>query len=165
MFRDFGTKEQKEASSRASSTARTRRLRPDRAESRLRRNLDGNARPCARATDGSSTAQKTWNTGLHVATHDFVFARTIGHDGGAKGITCFIVPVKSPGFKIEEYLWTFNMPTDHRARSRSTNVCVPGDAMLGDGRRGLEVAQHFVHENRIRQAASSRSAPRSTAST
>src|SRR6185437_8205724 len=97
---------------------------------------------------------KIWNTGLHVATHDFVFARTSGRDGAAKGITCFIVPVKSAGSKIEEYLWTFNMPTDH-PRISLTDVYVPGDATLGDPENGLEVAQHFVHENRIRQAASS----------
>jgi acyl-CoA dehydrogenase len=100
------------------------------------------------------TGEKIWNTGLHVATHDFVFARTSGRDGGAKGITCFIVPVKSDGFRIEEYLWTFNMPTDH-PRVSLNNVYVPADAILGDPEDGLAVAQHFVHENRIRQAASS----------
>jgi acyl-CoA dehydrogenase len=97
---------------------------------------------------------KIWNTGLHVATHDFVFARTGGRDGGAKGITCFIVPTGTPGFKIEEYLWTFNMPTDH-PRVSLADVSVPADAILGDPEDGLAVAQHFVHENRIRQAASS----------
>jgi acyl-CoA dehydrogenase len=97
---------------------------------------------------------KIWNTGLHIATHDFVFARTSGRDGGAKGITCFIVPTTSDGFKIEEYLWTFNMPTDH-PRVSLTDVRVPADAILGEIEDGLAVAQHFVHENRIRQAASS----------
>ena len=37
----------------------------------------------------------------------------LGQDGDARGITCFLVPAKTPGFKIEEYMWTFNMPTDH----------------------------------------------------
>jgi acyl-CoA dehydrogenase len=97
---------------------------------------------------------KIWNTGLHVATHDFVFARTGGRDGGARGITCFIVPTNTAGFKIEEYLWTFNMPTDH-PRVSLTDVAVPANAILGDPEDGLAVAQHFVHENRIRQAASS----------
>jgi acyl-CoA dehydrogenase len=97
---------------------------------------------------------KIWNTGLHVATHDFVFARTSGRDGGAQGITCFIVPTNSAGFKIEEYLWTFNMPTDH-PRISLKEVYVPAGASLGDPDDGLAVAQHFVHENRIRQAASS----------
>ena len=45
------------------------------------------------------------------------------------------------------------MPTDH-PRISLTDVCVPADAMLGDPENGLAVAQHFVHENRIRQAAS-----------
>lgn len=98
--------------------------------------------------------EKMWNTGLHVATHDFVFARTSGRDGDARGITCFIVPTDTPGFKVEEYLWTFNMPTDH-PRVSLTDVRVPADAILGDPENGLAAAQHFVHENRIRQAASS----------
>ena len=98
--------------------------------------------------------EKMWNTGLHVATHDMVFARTSGDDGAAKGITCFLVPCDAPGFKIEEYMWTFNMPTDH-PRISLTDVWVPADTVLGDLDYGLALAQHFVHENRIRQAASS----------
>ncbi len=98
--------------------------------------------------------EKMWNTGLHTATHDLVFARTSGKDGDARGITCFIVPTDAPGFKIEEYLWTFNMPTDH-PRISLTGVWVASDAILGEPDNGLALAQHFVHENRIRQAASS----------
>jgi len=100
------------------------------------------------------TGEKMWNSGLHTATHDFIFARTSGKDGAAKGITCFIVPTASEGFRIEEYLWTFNMPTDH-PRISLTDVRVTDDDILGDPDDGLAVAQHFVHENRIRQAASS----------
>jgi len=100
------------------------------------------------------TGEKMWNTGMHVATHDMVFARTSGDDGSAIGITCFVVPTDAPGVKIEEYLWTFNMPTDH-PRVSFTKVWVPDTAVLGRFDRGLELAQHFVHENRIRQAASS----------
>lgn len=97
---------------------------------------------------------KMWNTGVHIATHDLIFARTSGKDGDPNGITCFIVPTKTPGFVIEEYLWTFNMPTDH-PRVSLTDVYLPADSILGDPQNGLAVAQHFVHENRIRQAASS----------
>jgi acyl-CoA dehydrogenase len=100
------------------------------------------------------SGEKMWNTGLHVATHDLIFARTSGQDGEARGISCFIVPTDSEGFKIEEYLWTFNMPTDH-PRVSLTKVWVPADALLGELDTGLALAQHFVHENRIRQAASS----------
>lgn len=98
--------------------------------------------------------EKMWTTGSHVATHCMVFARTSGADGAAKGITCFIVPQDSAGFEIGEYMWTFNMPTDHPKVSL-TDVWVPDSAILGDPEWGLACAQHFVHENRIRQAASS----------
>jgi acyl-CoA dehydrogenase len=46
------------------------------------------------------------------------------------------------------------MPTDH-ATTSFVNVWVPEDAILGQVDDGLTVAQCFVHENRIRQAASS----------
>ena len=98
--------------------------------------------------------EKMWTTGTHVATHIMTFCRTSGEDGAAKGISCLLVPIDAEGFKIEEYMWTFNMPTDH-PRVSYTNVWVPEDAIFGPPEGGLALAQHFVHENRIRQAASS----------
>ena len=98
--------------------------------------------------------EKTFNTGVHHAGHDLVFARTSGQAGDGRGITGFLVSTDAPGFKIEEYLWTFNMPTDH-AHVSLTDVRVPADAILGEEGRGLAVVQHFFNENRIRQAASS----------
>jgi acyl-CoA dehydrogenase len=97
---------------------------------------------------------KMWTTGSHVATHCMVFARHSGPDGSAQGIGCFLVPADTPGFEVGEYLWTFNMPTDHPKVSL-TNVWISADMVLGDVNLGLACAQHFVHENRIRQAASS----------
>jgi alkylation response protein AidB-like acyl-CoA dehydrogenase len=97
---------------------------------------------------------KMWITGMHVATHCAVFARTSGEPGDARGITCFLVPVPSDGLEIDEYVWTFNMPTDH-ARFFLKGVWVPDSAILGEEGRGLSLAQSFVHQNRIRQAASS----------
>jgi acyl-CoA dehydrogenase len=98
--------------------------------------------------------EKTWNTGIHAASHDLIFARTSGSAGDGRGITAFLVPTESPGFRVEEYLWTFNMPTDHGHISL-TDVRVPDEAILGGEGRGLQVVQHFFNENRIRQAASS----------
>ena len=98
--------------------------------------------------------EKMWTTGMHTASHCLLFARSSGNAGDARGISAFIVPAQAPGVKIEEYLWTFNMPTDH-PRVSFTNVWVPDSAVLGPLGGGLAVAQHFVHENRIRQAASS----------
>ena len=98
--------------------------------------------------------EKMWTTGMHVATHCALFARTSGKDGSARGITCLLVPTDTKGVKIEEYLWTFNMPTDH-PRVSFIDVWVPDSAVLGPPDNGLAVAQSFVHQNRIRQAASS----------
>lgn len=98
--------------------------------------------------------EKTWNTGIHSASHDLIFARTSGKAGDGLGITAFLVPVETPGFRVEEYLWTFNMPTDH-ARVSLRDVVVPHSAIFGKEGQGLAVVQHFFNENRIRQAASS----------
>ena len=98
--------------------------------------------------------EKTFNTGIHRAQFDMIMARTSGKDGDGAGITAFLVPTQSPGFEILEYLWTFNMPTDH-AHIRLTDVHVPHSAIFGGEGRGLMVVQEFFNENRIRQAASS----------
>jgi acyl-CoA dehydrogenase len=96
---------------------------------------------------------KRFNSGMHSATHDVVFARTSGQPGDARGITAFITPVDTPGFSVDFHWWTFNMPTDH-AEVTLRDVRVTGSAVFGEVGDGLAVAQTFVHENRIRQAAS-----------
>jgi alkylation response protein AidB-like acyl-CoA dehydrogenase len=98
--------------------------------------------------------EKTWNTGIHKAQYDMVMARTSGKAGDGDGITAFLVPMQAAGVKIEEMLWTFNMPTDH-GRVSFTDVRVPHGSIFGGEGRGLQVVQHFFNENRIRQAASS----------
>jgi acyl-CoA dehydrogenase len=98
--------------------------------------------------------EKTWNTGIHKAPYDLIFARTSGKAGDGVGITAFLVPTDSEGFALEEMLWTFNMPTDH-GRVSLTDVWVPDEAIFGEEGRGLGIVQHFFNENRIRQAASS----------
>lgn len=98
--------------------------------------------------------EKTWNTGIHSAPCDLIFARTSGKAGDAEGITALLVPTDAEGFRVEEMLWTFNMPTDH-GRVSLKDVHVPHDAILGEEGDGLQVVQHFFNENRIRQAASS----------
>jgi acyl-CoA dehydrogenase len=98
--------------------------------------------------------RKMWITGMHHATHCAAFCRTSGKDGDAKGITCLLVPIENPGMVVDEYMWTFNMPTDH-PRMHFENCWVPESAVLGPVDGGLSIAQSFVHQNRIRQAASS----------
>lgn len=48
---------------------------------------------------------KAWQSGMNEATHVFIFARTKGAAGSAHGITCFMVPVTTPGIKVESYEW------------------------------------------------------------
>jgi len=97
---------------------------------------------------------KMWTTGAHIASHILIFARVEGRDGSAYGITCFVMPNHSPGFEVDQWLWTFNMPTDHPQVSLK-DVWLPDSSILGEPGKGLAIAQHFMHENRIRQAASS----------
>lgn len=118
--------------------------------------------------------KKMWISGMHSATHCLVFARTSGKDGAASGITAFFVAKDKPGFKVDSFEWTFNMPTDHACKSylvyrpshpfvhadkilalSFNNVFVPKSSILGSVDHGLAIAQTFVHENRLRQAASS----------
>lgn len=102
---------------------------------------------------------KKWQSGAHDCTHMIIFARTSGKPGAARGITAFLVPRDTPGVEIVSYEWTFNMPTDH-ATIAVDSVFVPRSAVLGEVDAGLAIAQTFVHENRIRQAASSCGAAR-----
>ena len=158
MLRDFGTQEQKEKFIRGSLA---RKIRVTFGLTEPQHGSDAThmeTRAVRESRDGVAgwriDGEKMWTTGMHAASHCCLFARTSGEDGDAKGITAFLVPADSPGVKVEEYLWTFNMPTDH-PRVSFTNVWVPDSAMFGAIDRGLALAQAFVHENRIRQAASS----------
>ncbi|KAJ5758982.1 hypothetical protein N7520_006138 [Penicillium odoratum] len=105
------------------------------------------------------TGMKKWQTGAHNCTHLIVFARTSGVAGSAKGITAFLVPREASGVRILSYEWTMNMPTDH-ATVELDHVWVPESAVLGSLHHGLAIAQTFVHENRVRQAASACGAAR-----
>jgi len=97
---------------------------------------------------------KRFNTGMHTATVDMVFARTSGQPGQARGITAFLVPTDTPGFGVDHMWWTLNMPSDH-AEVSLKDCRVPASTIVHQEGEGLVLAQHFVHENRIRQAASS----------
>ncbi len=154
MMRDFGTEQQK-VDWMPGFLDGTRRLAFGLTEPN--HGSDATYMETTAVRDGDEwviSGMKRWNSGLHHATHDIIFARTSGEPGSPKGISAFLVPTDAPGFKVEFFWWTFNMPTDH-AEVSLTDVRVGADALFGEADRGLELAQHFVHENRIRQAASS----------
>jgi alkylation response protein AidB-like acyl-CoA dehydrogenase len=103
--------------------------------------------------------RKRWNSQVARAHGNLVFARTSGKPGEARGVTAFIVPTDTPGHNVLYNHWTFNMPSDH-AETDLINVRVPDSAILHREGEGLVVAQRFVHENRVRQAAASAGAAR-----
>ena len=106
-----------------------------------------------RREDWVINGAKRFASGAGIVQHAIVFARTSGEPGDALGITAFIVDTSDPGYEIPYFHWTFNMPTDH-AEVVLSDVRVPHNAILGEEGRGLQTALFFVHENRIRQAAS-----------
>jgi alkylation response protein AidB-like acyl-CoA dehydrogenase len=158
MFRDFGTQEQKEEFING-MLGGTRRVTFGLTEPYHGSDATHMAtRAVPESRNGVPgfliNGEKMWTSGMHHATHCAVFCRTDGPDGAAKGITCLLAPTSDEGVKVEQYLWTFNMPTDH-PRVSFTDVWVPETAMFGPPGGGLPLAQSFVHENRIRQAAGS----------
>jgi alkylation response protein AidB-like acyl-CoA dehydrogenase len=154
MMRDFGTDEQK-AEWMSGFLDGTKRLAFGLTEPN--HGSDATFLETTAVRDGEEwviNGMKRWNSGLHHATHDIIFARTSGDPGSPVGISAFLVPTDSPGFNVDFFWWTFNMPTDH-AEVSLKDVRVPANALFGRLDHGLDLAQHFVHENRIRQAASS----------
>ncbi len=79
---------------------------------------------------------KRFNSAVHTAHANLVFARTSGQPGDAEGISAFLVPMDTPGMKVEYYHWTFNMPTDH-AEVSLKDVRVPASALVGKLGGGL----------------------------
>jgi alkylation response protein AidB-like acyl-CoA dehydrogenase len=154
MMRDFGTEEQKEEWMPGFLNG-TKRLAFGLTEPN--HGSDATYLETTAVRDGDEwviNGMKRWNSGLHHATHDIIFARTSGDPGSPVGISAFLVPTDLPGFNVDFFWWTFNMPTDH-AEVSLKDVRVSSTALFGRLDHGLDLAQHFVHENRIRQAASS----------
>jgi len=98
--------------------------------------------------------RKRWNSAAHAVSHNVVFARTSGEPGEPLGITAFLVPTDAPGYTVEFFWWTMNMPAD-AAEVTLSDVRVPRSAVLGEVGGGLVAVQHFVHDQRMRQAAQS----------
>ncbi|MGH2859357.1 MAG: acyl-CoA dehydrogenase family protein [Solirubrobacteraceae bacterium] len=116
--------------------------------------LETTARPAGPGSGWTLNGVKRFITGIDVAAGVLVFARTSGAPGKARGITAFLVPRDAPGLDVPYYHWGFNMPSDHGELTLD-GVRVGDEAVLGEVDHGLDCAQLFVHENRIRQAASS----------
>ena len=67
---------------------------------------------------------KRFNTGVHRATHDLVFARTSGEPGQARGITAFLVPTDTPGLHGAVLLVDVqHADRPRRGRAARTSAC------------------------------------------
>jgi acyl-CoA dehydrogenase len=89
--------------------------------------------------DGTSyvlDGEKTWISNGGIADVYVVFART--SDGGAKGLSAFIVPGNTPGLEIAERLHV--IAPHPLARLRFTNCRVPADALIGREGDGFRIA-------------------------
>jgi len=68
--------------------------------------------------------EKMWTTGMHVATHCALFARTSGDDGDARGITCFLVPAKARGVRSRSICGPSTCRPITRASASPTCSCL-----------------------------------------
>ena len=98
-------------------------LRDHRATPRLRRHLDGDPCRARRRRVGDQRREDVEHRHPQGAVrHDH--GAHVGQAGRRRRDHRVPHPTDSEGFKIEEYLWTFNMPTDH-AHVSFTNIRVP----------------------------------------
>ncbi|MDA0160334.1 acyl-CoA dehydrogenase family protein [Solirubrobacter ginsenosidimutans] len=153
IFDAFGTPEQKEQFVAASITGEARFTF---ALTEPAHGSDATWMDTRAERDGDDwviTGAKRFASAIDEATHVIVFARTSGDPGSGRGVTAFVVERDAPGVDVPFYHWTFNMPTDHGELTLD-RVRVPHSAILGEEGRAFDTALYFVHENRIRQAAS-----------
>ena len=109
--------------------------------------------------------EKTWNTGIHKAQYDLIFARTSRQ--ARRRRRHHRVPHADRRTRASRSSSSCGRSTCRPTTPTSaspTSGCRTAAIFGGEG-TGLQVTQHFFNENRIRQAASSASAPRSSAST
>ena len=92
----------------------------DLASLRTRADLDGD--------DYVVNGQKTWNTGAHTATHQWLAVRTDQQAKKHQGISLLIVPMNAPGITVQPiYVW----PGLRTNAVFFDNVRVPKDHLVG----------------------------------
>lgn len=90
-----------------------------------------------RASDGSwrLNGQKRFISNAGIATHYTVFSRT---SAGPKGISAFVVPATSPGFKVSRQM---ELLGEHPiGELQLTDCVVPDSARLGEEGQGMKLA-------------------------
>jgi alkylation response protein AidB-like acyl-CoA dehydrogenase len=77
--------------------------------------------------------EKTWNTGAHFATHEWLAVRTNAEARRHRGISLIVVPIGAPGVQTYPILTWSGVRT---SRVVFTNVRVPADNLVGEVDRG-----------------------------
>lgn len=92
------------------------------------------------------TGQKIWSSGAHLADWMFVLARTDPHAPKHRGITYFLVDMKTPGITVRPII---NMVGDHHFNEEYfDNVRVPAENIIGELNRGWYVAMTTLNFER-----------------
>jgi alkylation response protein AidB-like acyl-CoA dehydrogenase len=92
------------------------------------------------------TGQKMWNTGAHMATHNWLAVRTETAAPKHRGISLLIVPMKAPGITVQP-LWTW--PGLRTNAVFFDNVRVPADHLIGERGQGFYYAMMALDFERI----------------
>ena len=110
----------------------------------------------ARATRSASgyvlNGTKSWVTNGGQAGVYLIFAKTDA-DGGAGGITAFLVEPDFPGFRVARYEDKMGLRTSRSAELALTDCEVPEANRLGDEGQGLKIALEALDGGRVGIAA------------
>lgn len=98
--------------------------------------------------DGS----KTWASTSPVADFMLVLAKT-SEEKGYGGITAFIVPTVTDGFKVEKKLEKMGLRASPTAEIAISDARVPEENVVGDVDKGFYQLMDFFNENRVIAAA------------
>jgi alkylation response protein AidB-like acyl-CoA dehydrogenase len=101
----------------------------------------------ARLADGHYvlSGRKIWTSYAHGADIMFVLARMDGV--GKSGVTCFLVPVRSPGLSLRTIPAMQSGYDFHECTF--DNVNLPELARLGEEGRGWEIVRYVLHNERV----------------
>jgi alkylation response protein AidB-like acyl-CoA dehydrogenase len=91
---------------------------------------------------------KIWTSYAHSADWMFLLARMEGQ--GREGVTCFLVPVSTPGISLKSIKALHSGHDFHE--TTFDNVKLPESARLGEEGKGWEIVTAALHHERVGQA-------------
>ena len=92
------------------------------------------------------TGRKIWTSWARYATWCLVLARTGSVESRHRGVTAFVVDLRSPGVQVRAIEQANG--TDELAEVTFDDVFVPADRMVGEAERGWDVAMYILSHER-----------------